>query len=107
MTEAGVIALTAFISPFLADREMVRKLFPRGEFVEVYCNASLVVCETRDVKGFYRKARAGEIKNYTGIDSPYEVPINPEVLAETGSCELELCVGQVLNYLASEELITL
>ena len=106
MTEAGVIALTAFISPFRADREMVRNLFPHGEFVEIYCNASLEVCESRDVKGLYKKARAGEIKNYTGIDSPYEAPINPDISVSTGSDELELCAEQVLETLRSKGLIS-
>ena len=106
MTEAGVITLTAFISPFKADREMVRSLFPHGEFIEVYCNAPLGVCESRDVKGLYKKARAGEIKNYTGIDSPYEAPINPEVSVATGSDELELCAEQVLETLRSKRLIS-
>ena len=106
MTEAGIIALTAFISPFRADREMARNLFPHGEFIEVYCNASLEVCESRDVKGLYKKARAGEIKNYTGIDSPYEAPINPEVSVATGSDELELCTEQVLETLRSKGLIS-
>ena len=107
MTEAGIIALTAFISPFRADREMVRSLLPHGEFIEVYCNASLETCESRDVKGLYRKARAGEIKNYTGIDSPYEAPINPEVLVATGTDELELCAEQVLKTLVFKGLISL
>ena len=106
MTEAGIIALTAFISPFKADREMVRALFPHGEFIEVYCNAPLDVCESRDVKGLYKKARAGEIKNYTGIDSPYEAPINPEMSVATGSDELELCTEQVIETLRSKGLIS-
>ena len=106
MTEAGIIALTAFISPFKADREMVRALFPHGEFIEVYCNAPLDVCESRDVKGLYKKARAGEIKNYTGIDSPYEAPINPEMSVATGSDELELCAEQVLETLRSKGLVS-
>ena len=106
MNEAGVIALTAFISPFRADREMVRNLFPHGEFVEVYCNASLEVCEGRDVKGLYKKARAGEIKNYTGIDSPYEAPINPEISVATDSDKLELCAVQVMEILRSKGLIS-
>ena len=105
MSEAGIITLTAFISPFRADREMVRNLFPHGEFVEVYCNASLEVCEGRDVKGLYKKARAGKIKNYTGIDSPYEAPINPEVSVATGTDELDLCVEQILENLRTKELI--
>jgi len=106
MTEAGIIALTAFISPFKADREMVRALFPHGEFIEVYCNAPLDVCESRDVKGLYKKARAGEIKNYTGIDSPYEAPINPEMPVATGSDELELCTEQVIETLRSKGLMS-
>jgi len=106
MTEAGIITLTAFISPFRADREMVRALFPSGKFIEVYCSASLKVREGRDPKGLYKKARAGEIKNYTGIDSPYEMPINPEVSVATGTDELDLCVEQVLNNLAYAGLIS-
>ena len=105
MTEAGVIVLTAFISPFSSDREMVRGIFPHAEFIEVYCNASLEVCESRDVKGLYKKARAGEIKNYTGIDSPYEAPVNPEISVATGSVALELCVEQILDHLTSKGLI--
>lgn len=72
----------------------------------MYCNASLEVCESRDVKGLYKKARAGEIKNYTGIDSPYEAPINPEISVATGSYELDLCVEQVLKTLVSKGLIS-
>jgi len=106
MTEAGVITLTAFISPFRHDREMVRGLFPHGEFIEVYCNASIEVCESRDVKGLYKKARAGEIKNYTGIDSPYEAPINPEILVATGSDALDQCVEQILEKLKTKGLIS-
>jgi len=104
ITEAGIIALTAFISPFRADREMVRNLFLHGEFVEIYCNAALEVCESRDVKGLYKKARAGEIKNYTGIDSPYEAPINPEMSVATGSDALDLCVDQILETLKTKGL---
>ena len=106
MTEAGVIALTAFISPFRVGREMVRSLFPHGEFIEVYCSASLEVCEARDVKGLYKKARAGEIKNYTGIDSPYEAPINPEISVSTDSDEIDLCVEQIIKILVSKGLIS-
>jgi adenylylsulfate kinase len=82
MMEAGVIAMTAFISPFRSDREAVRKLMPHGDFLEIYCKASLATCESRDVKGLYKKARAGEIKNYTGIDSPYEAPEKPELVID-------------------------
>ena len=78
-----MIAMTAFISPFRADREAVRKLMSHGDFLEIYCKASLETCEARDVKGPYKKARAGEIKNYTGIDWPYEAPEKPEPMIDT------------------------
>jgi bifunctional enzyme CysN/CysC len=83
MTDAGLIVITAFISPFRAEREMVRKLLPEGEFVEIFVDTPLEVAEARDVKGLYRKARAGELKNFTGIDSPYEPPENPEIRVNT------------------------
>ena len=105
MTEAGIIALTAFISPFRADREMVRGLFPHGEFVEVFCSASLEVCEGRDVKGLYKKARAGEIKNYTGIDSPYEAPVNPEITLATGVNSINSSVNLVIDNLKERGLM--
>ena len=105
MTEAGIIALTAFISPFRADREMVRSLFPHGGFIEVYCNASLEVCESRDVKGLYKKARAGEIKNYTGINSPYEAPVNPELIIDTAFLDLNQASGEIMEYLKDRELL--
>ncbi len=98
-TEAGVIALTAFISPFRADRERVRGLVPHGDFIEIYCRCPLEVCEGRDVKGLYRRARAGEIKDFTGISSPYEAPENPELVVDTGAAPLEACVDQVVAYL--------
>jgi adenylylsulfate kinase len=99
MMEAGVIAMTAFISPFRADREAVRKLMPHGDFFEIYCKASLAVCESRDVKGLYKKARAGEIKNYTGIDSPYEAPEKPELVIDTDTLSIEQSAGAVLKLL--------
>ncbi len=98
LMEAGVIVLTAFISPFRVDREGARKLFPHGDFVEVYCSASLDVCESRDVKGLYQKARQGQIKDFTGISSPYEAPQNPEVIVNTGEQSLEESVQQVLTF---------
>lgn len=97
MLEAGVIVMTAFISPFRADRDAVRKLMPHGDFLEIYCRASLAMCEARDVKGLYKKARAGEIKNYTGIDSPYEEPLSPDLLVDTEKLDLEISVQCVLN----------
>jgi adenylylsulfate kinase len=103
--EGGVVAMTAFISPFREERERVRSLFPHGDFIEVYCNADLSVCEERDVKGLYAKARAGLIPNYTGISSPYEAPKNPEIEAQTGAKPLEACIDQVVDYLAGRGLI--
>jgi len=95
--EAGVIVLTAFISPYRADRERVRNMVEHGDFIEVYCDASIDVCEARDVKGMYKKARAGLIPEFTGISSPYEVPKNPELTVNTGGTELEACVKQVID----------
>ena len=106
MMESGVIAMTAFISPFKKDRNLVRQLLPQGDFIEIYCNASLEACESRDVKGLYKRARAGEIKNYTGIDSPYEAPDNPELVIDTESESLEESVAKVIDFLRSKEIIT-
>lgn len=103
--EAGVIALTAFISPFRADRARVRALVPEGDFIEVYCQASLDVCERRDVKGLYAKARQGIIKDFTGISSPYEAPENPELVIDTGNLSLEQCVQQVMQYLMDHNIV--
>lgn len=97
--EAGVIALTAFISPFQDDRSRVRRLVRESDFIEIYCQADLDVCEQRDVKGLYAKARRGEIKEFTGISSPYEKPLNPELTLDTGNESLEVCVRKVLVYL--------
>jgi adenylylsulfate kinase len=99
MMEAGVIAITAFISPFREDRNLVRKLLQQDDFIEIYCKASLKVCESRDVKGLYKRARTGEIKHYTGIDSPYEAPINPELVIDTGNEPLEESVAKVVDFL--------
>lgn len=103
--EAGVIALTAFISPFKSDRDRVRCLVGNDEFIEVYCEADLSVCEQRDVKGLYAKARRGEIQDFTGISSPYEPPQNPELTLNTGSEPLEVCVNKVLSLLAERGVI--
>ena len=105
MMEAGVITMTAFISPFRADREIVRMMMPDGDFFEVYCKAEIEICEARDVKGFYKKARAGEIKDYTGIDSIYEPPERPDILINTGEDSLEYCVNQVVNFISTKILI--
>ena len=94
--EAGVIVLTAFISPYRVDRERVRGMVEHGDFIEIYCDAPIEVCEARDVKGIYKKARAGLIPEFTGISSPYEVPKNPELTVNTGGEELEACVNKSL-----------
>ncbi|WP_020485065.1 MULTISPECIES: adenylyl-sulfate kinase [unclassified Methylomonas] len=99
MLEAGTITLTAFISPFRAERQYARNLVPHGDFIEIYCNCDLSVCEQRDVKGLYKKARQGDIKLFTGISSPYEVPEKPDLIIDTGIYELEMCVDQVMNML--------
>lgn len=104
-TEAGVIAITAFISPFIADRERVRSILPAGEFIEIYCRCPLEVCENRDVKGLYDKARQGLIADFTGISSPYEPPVNPEIIVDTGSDTLEACVERVLEYLQQHQIV--
>ena len=105
MLEAGVITLTAFISPFREEREKARKIFPHGEFFEIYCKCPIEVCEERDVKGLYKKARKGEIKNFTGISSPYEEPLNPELIIETSKNSLEDCTNQVMDMLEERGVI--
>jgi len=106
MMEAGVIVLTAFISPFRQDRELARKIFPHGEFLEIFCDCSLQICEQRDVKGLYKKARAGEIKEFTGISSPYEVPLKPELRLNTGEESIEQCVHRVVELLQSRAILS-
>ena len=103
--EAGVLVLTAFISPFRSDRARVRSLVRDGDFIEVYCRASLDACESRDVKGLYAKARAGEIRDFTGISSPYEEPEAAELVVDTGTQELDACVDQVVDYLIEQGVI--
>ena len=99
MMEAGVLVMCAFISPFRADRGLVRNLMPHGDFIEIYCKASLATCEMRDAKGLYKKARAGEIKSHTGIGSPYEVPEKPELVVETDTLNLNDSVDVVISFL--------
>jgi len=105
MMDAGVITLTAFISPFRRDRRIVRDITNEGDFIEILCNANLEVCEKRDPKGLYKKARAGEIQDFTGISSPYEVPEHPEIIVETGTQTVEESVTQVIDYLKNCNLI--
>ncbi|MBT2134723.1 sulfate adenylyltransferase subunit CysN [Croceibacterium sp. LX-88] len=99
MTDAGLIVLTAFISPFRAERELVRQMLPEGEFIEVFVDTPLEVAENRDVKGLYKKARAGELKNFTGIDSPYERPVNPEIRIDTTKTSPEEAAELIVNRL--------
>ena len=103
--EAGVIVLTAFISPFRSDRERVRSLVPHGDFLEIYCDSPLEVCEGRDVKGLYKRARAGEIKDFTGISSPYEAPVDPELAVETGALSIEDSVAKVMELLRERGIV--
>lgn len=94
--EAGVVTLTAFISPFRADRQRVRQLLAEGDFIEIYCRCPLEICEHRDVKGLYQRARRGEIKEFTGISSPYEEPEKPELVVDTAQ-SLETCVEAIVD----------
>jgi adenylylsulfate kinase len=103
--EAGVITLAAFISPLRIDRERVRSLYPHGDFLEIYCRTPIEICEQRDTKGLYGRARRGEIPEFTGISSPYEEPQTPELVVNTGSETLEQCVNDVLCLLNERGII--
>lgn len=103
--DAGLFALSAFISPYREDRDMVRNLFPNHEFIEVFVKCPLEVCETRDPKGLYKKARKGEIQQFTGISAPYEEPLKPEIVIESNEQTLEQSVEQVIQYLKEKHFI--
>jgi adenylylsulfate kinase len=103
--EAGVIVLTAFISPYREDRERVRGMVEHGDFIEIYCDCSVEICESRDVKGLYKKARDGQISEFTGISSPYEPPINPELIVNTASQDINASVKSVIDALTVAKLI--
>ncbi len=103
--EAGVITLTAFISPFKEERTMARSLMPHGDFIEIHCFCPLEVCEKRDVKGLYKKARNGEIKDFTGISSPYEAPDKPELKIDTHALSLEESVEQIITLLRARHIL--
>lgn len=105
LTDAGIITLTAFISPFKIDRDEARKRMPHGDFLEIYCQCPIEICEQRDVKGLYKKAREGEIPFFTGIDSPYEAPVRPELVINTCDVSLEDSVQEVLNLLMRHRVI--
>jgi adenylylsulfate kinase len=101
-TDAGIVIICSFISPFKEDRQTVRSLFPAGDFLEVFVNCPVEVCEKRDVKGLYNKARNGEIKNFTGIDSPFEPPDNPEIEINTDKTDLTGSVAKIIEYLLNK-----
>lgn len=99
MVDAGLITITAFISPYQADRDEVRNLLDDKEFIEIYTSCSIKTCESRDPKGLYQKARNGEIKGFTGINAPYEEPNNPEIIIDTEQDSIETAVNQIIDYL--------
>jgi adenylylsulfate kinase len=105
MLDAGIVVMTAFISPFRKDRQIVRELVTAGDFIEIYCKASLSVCEERDPKGLYKKARAGQIPQFTGVSSPYEAPEKPELTVDTGNRSVAECVEQVIRYMQAQGII--
>ena len=103
--EAGVIVLAAFVSPYRRDREQVRSMLPHGDFLEVFCDCDLAICEERDPKGLYARARAGEIKNFTGISDPYEPPVKPDMVFDTGSDSVEENLQSLIRLLETRRLI--
>jgi adenylylsulfate kinase len=100
-TQAAIVNMAAFVSPYRADRDTARALQPES-FIEVYCNASVDVCETRDPKGLYKKARAGEIKGFTGVDDPYEPPARPEIEIDTANTSVAACADRIIGYLVEQ-----
>ena len=104
-TEAGTIVIAAFISPYLKDRELVRSRLPHGDFLEVYCECELAVCEARDPKGLYARARKGEIENFTGISAPYEEPIKPDIIVNSSKQTIEEELELILSKLKQKGLI--
>jgi len=104
--DAGIIVLTAFVSPFKIDRENARALVGENDFIEIYCSADLDICETRDTKGLYAKARKGVIKDFTGISSPYEEPQSPELKIDTGNIEIDKSVDMVTDFLINQKIIS-
>lgn len=105
-TDAGLIVLAAFVSPYREDRDRVRELLPEGRFIEVYVKAGVEICESRDTKGLYAKARSGEIKNFTGISAPFEHPENAEITLDTSKLTIEECVLQLTDLLGNERLLS-
>lgn len=104
--DSGLIVSSAFISPFREDRNSVRRMFDPGEFIEIYLNCPIDVCEDRDPKGLYKKARIGEIPDFTGISSPYEIPSNPEIIIETDRMSIEQSVEKIISYLKDKKILS-
>src|SRR5947207_6394496 len=104
-TEAGMVAITAFISPYRADRDQVRALVKGGDFIEILVDCPVEVCEQRDVKGLYKKARAGEIKEFTGISAPYEAPANAELTIKSHELSVDAAVRKIVDHLASKSIV--
>ena len=107
MVDAGLIVCTAFISPYRRDRDSVRETMPSGRFIEIFVDASLATCESRDPKGLYKQARAGEIQHFTGIDDPYEAPENPEIVLDSNTLGIEMLANQIVDYLNAKGLLSL
>ncbi len=103
--ESGSIVLTAFISPFINDRKIVRELVNKDEYIEVFCDSPLDVCELRDPKGLYKKARSGEIPEFTGINSPYECPESPELILKTNEFSVQQCLEKLISYLEDVQIL--
>lgn len=103
--DAGIVTIAAFASPYSHDRLMVREMFNKNDFIEVYLKCSLSVCESRDPKGHYRMARMGEIKNFTGISDPYEPPEDPEIILETDKLTIKESVKKIIEYLTAKQII--
>ena len=105
--ESGTIVITSFISPLISDREMAKKIIGSTDFVEVFINCPLAICEQRDVKGLYAKARKGEIKDFTGIDSPFEAPLNSDIELFTNQNSIEECVKIILEKISEKLFVSL
>jgi adenylylsulfate kinase len=103
--DSGIIVSTAFISPFREDRELVRQMFEAGEFIEIFVKCPIEVCENRDPKGLYKKARKGEIPEFTGISSPYETPYQPEIIIDTGKMTIDQSVEKIKIYLKDKKIL--
>ncbi len=103
--DAGILTIASFISPYGSDRAMIRSLFPERQFVEVYLDCDIAVCESRDPKGMYKKARNGQIEHFTGVSDPYEVPSNPEISIKSDILSVDECVSQILDYLAANRIV--